>query len=231
MLLLARRICRGLGLTARPVIRRGDTTVAVRFDDGSLVGIRPDFIILERSSKLNSSLAKTFTRALAREKRWVISRDDTAWTPPRPSGPANAPAGTLAALRTHMAARLRGQQPVYLTADPCLRKDAASLWNELVEHRADVEEQTSPVLILTARCLRAVLAPGPGRVHRMEALMTHHSGITTAAFMPQDSAPRLLAMERLNGIIQYRLRKMHLAYEADSDSQSDDPSPGIPAHA
>lgn len=231
MLLLARRICLGLGLTARPVIRRGDTTVAVQFDDGSLVGIRPDFIILERSGKLNSSLAKTFTRALAREKRWLISRDDTAWTPPRPSGPSNALAGTLAALRSHMGKRLRGRRPIYLMADPCLRQYAITLWDDLVQYGPDVEEQIGPVLILTPRCLRAVLAPEPGSAQLTEALTTRRPGITVAAFLPPNGVPRLLSMDRLNVIIQYRLRKMRLASEVNSGCQSDDPRPDFPALA
>lgn len=98
-----------------------------------------------------------------------------------------------------------------------------------MQHGPDVEEQTAPVLILTPRCLRALLAPEQGSAERLEALTTRHPEIIVAAFLPPDRAPRLLSMDRLNGITRSRLRKMHLASEVDSGSQSDDPGPGFPA--
>ncbi|WP_265499851.1 hypothetical protein [Paracoccus beibuensis] len=231
MLLLARRICRGLGLTAHPVIRQGSPTVEVRFDDGSAVGIRPDIVLLERRGKLDSSLAKTFAGALARAKQWVISRHDTALPPPRPGEPGTPLAGTLAALRTHMGARLRGRQPVHLTADLCLRQHAVTLWHELVQHGPDVEEQTSPVLILTPRCLRAVLAREPGGAERLKALTTRNPEVTVAAFLPPNGVPRVLSMDRLNGIIRSRLKKTRLASEVASGCQSDDSGLDFPAPA
>lgn len=97
--------------------------------------------------------------------------------------------------------------------------------------RTDVEEQIGPVLILTPRCLRAVLAPEPGSAQLTEALTTRRPGITVAAFLPPNGVPRLLSMDRLNVIIQYRLRKMRLASEVNSGCQSDDPRPDFPALA
>lgn len=216
MLLRARRICRGLGLTVRTAIRRGDTTVALRFDDGSVVGIRPDIVLLKRRSTAPAPVARTFTRALARGKRWVISRDDTAWPPPRAGGPAIALAGTQAALRSHMALRLRGHKHVYFAEGPCLSQDAAALWGDIEEPGPDMKEQTGTPLTLTPQRLRALLAPELGSVERVEALTERHREISVAAFLKQDGVPRLLSKNRLNGIIRSRLRKMQIASEVDS---------------
>lgn len=228
-MLLARRLCRGLGLTARTAIRREDTTVSVCFEDGSAVGIRPDIVLLERCGTASPPLARTFVRALAQAKRWLISRDDTALAPPRPGGPAIALAGTQAALRKHLGARLRGRRPVHLAADPRQRQHAVRLWDELGEPGLDGEPQTGPVLILTPRCLRTLLAPEPGSAERFEALTTRHPGITVAVFLPPNGVPRVLLIDRLNGIIKSRLRKMHLASEVNSGFQSDDPGFDFPA--
>lgn len=231
MLLLTRRICRGLGLIACTAIQRGDPTVEVRFDDGSAVGIRPDIVLLERGGTAPMPMARNFARALARAKRWVISRDDTALPLPRHSGLGTPLAGTQSALRAHIAARLRKRRLACLAEDPRLRQTAAALRDDLGEPDLDGEAQTAPVLILTPRCLRTLLAPEPGGAERLEALTTRHTGITVAAFLPANGVPRLLSMDRLNTIIRSRLKKTRLASEVDSGCQSDDPGPGFPEPA
>ena len=231
MLLLARRLCRGLGLAARAAIRRGSPTVAVRFADGSAVGIRPDIVLLQRRGTAPVPVARIFARALARAKRWVISRDDTASLLPRHGGQGTPLAGTQAALRAHMAARLRKCRPAYLAEDPDLRRTAAAPWDKLMQQGPDMEKQTGRVLILTPRCLRALLLPEPGSAERLAALTTRHPDMTVAAFLPPTGVPRLLSMDRLNGIIRSRLRKVHLASNVNSDCQSDDPGQDFPTPA
>lgn len=231
MLLLARRLCRGLGITARAAIRRGDPTIAVCFEDGSAVGIRPDIVLLERGGTGSVPMARIFARALAGAKRWVISRDDTASPLPRYGGPGTPLAGTQAALRAHMPARLRGRSPAYFVENPYLRRNTAALWDKLMQHGPDVDKQTAPVLILTPQCLRALLGPEPGSAERLAALTTGHPGMTVAAFLPPNGVPRLLPMDRLNTIIRSRLRRMRLASEVDSDCQSDGPGQDFPAPA
>ncbi|WP_411836741.1 hypothetical protein [Paracoccus sp. ME4] len=104
-----------------------------------------------------------------------------------------------------------------------MRQTAAALWDDLGYPELDGEARTDPVLILTPRCLRALLAPQPGSAERLAALTTRHPGMTVAAFLPPNGVPRLLSMDRLNAIIRSRLRKMRLALEVDSDCQNDDP--------
>jgi len=203
----------------------------VRFADGSAVGIRPDIVLLQRRGTAAVPMARIFARALARAKRWMISRDDTVLPLPRDDNPGTPLAGTQAALRAHMAARLGGRRPVHLTRDPRLRQTAAALWDDLGEPGLDGEPRTGPVLILTPPCLRALLAPEPGSAERLAALVTRHPDMTVAAFLPLDGVPRLLSMDRLNGIIRSRLRKTRLAMVVDSDCQTDDPGQDFPAPA
>lgn len=231
MLLLARRLCRGLGLTARAAIRRGSPTVAVRFDDGSAVGIRPDIVLLQRRGTARVPMARIFARALARAKRWVISRDDTALPLHRHGGPGTPLAGTQAALRAHMAARLGGLRPAYLADDPELRRNTAALWDKLMQHGPDVDKETGRVLILTPPCLRVLLAAEPGSAKRLAALTTRHPGMTVVAFLSPDGMLRLLSIDRLNGIIRSRLRKTRLASEVDTGCQNDGPGQDFPEPA
>lgn len=176
-------------------------------------------------------MARIFARTLARAKRWVISRDDTALPLPRHGGQGTPLAGTQAALRAHMAARLGGRRPVHLAQDPRLRQHPVALCDDLGEPRLKGETQTGSVLILTPPCLRALLAPEPGSAERLAALMTRHPDMTVAAFLPPTGVPRLLSMDRLNSIIRSRMRKMRLASVVDSDFRSDYPGQDFPAPA
>lgn len=203
----------------------------MRFADGSAVGIHPDIVLLQRRGTAPVPVAHVFARALARAKRWVISHDDTALPLPGHVGLGTPLAGTQAALRAHMAARLGGRRPACLVEDPDLRRTAAALWDKLMQHGPDVEKQTGRVLILTPLCLRALLAPESGSAERLAALTTRHPDMTVAAFLPPTGVPRLLSMDRLNAIIRSRLRKTRLASEVDSDCQSEDPGQDFPAPA
>ena len=183
LLLLARRICRGLGLAARPAIRRGDYSVRIGFEDGSAVRIHPDIVLLARPGPARASMARSFAQALAQAKRWISGPEDMAWPRPRPGGPATPLAGTAEALRAHMAARLRGCRPVCLAKDPSLRQRGAALWKDFVGSGPDVATQVDVVLVLTPQCLSALGTPSALALERIEALSAGHPGITVAAVL------------------------------------------------
>lgn len=227
LLLLARRICRGLGLAAFPTIRRGDHSVRIGFDDGSAVRIHPDIVLLARPGPARASMARSFARALAQAKRWISGPEEMAWPRPRPGGPATPLAGTAEALRAHMAARLRGCRPVCLAEAPSLRQRAAALWKDFVGSGPDVAARTDVVVVLTPQCLGALGTPDALTLERIEALSARHPGITVAAVLTRGGVPRLLSMDRPREFVRSRLKAEGITVELDPADQNDHPDLGV----
>jgi hypothetical protein len=227
LLLLARRICRGLGLAARPAMRRGDHSVRIGFEEGSVVCIHADIVLLQRRGIAPAPMARSFARALAQAKRWISGPEDMAWPRPRPGGPATPLAGTAEALRAHMAAQLRGCRPVCLAEDPSLRQRAVALWKDLAGSGPDVAGPSDVVLVLTPQCLRALASLEIRTLERIEALSARGPGATVAAFLTRDGVPRLLSMDRLREFVQSRLKEEGITVELDPADQNTYLDPGV----
>ncbi|MGR3749634.1 hypothetical protein [Paracoccus sp. (in: a-proteobacteria)] len=118
-------------------------------------------MVLERRGSDHAGQAGLFARAYARLRDWIDNHGGRAWPFPRPTGPGMPLAGSPAALRRHIARRIRTSRLLHLLDLEDRRRQAIDVLTAEFDLDAHPDAgHGDTILLLTPSC-RGELAEDP----------------------------------------------------------------------